>query len=237
MKTVIFGDIHGRTIWKDIVEKENPERVIFLGDYVSTHEGISEEKQIDNLLEILDFKENAFKGDVILLRGNHDMEALGYSWAECYPKFYRKEAFTKNEGELRNRFLKNTQWVVVEKDILFSHAGVSKQWLEKVDLDTPDKINVLAPSELFGFSPGPDNIYDSYGDSAYQPLTWIRPQRLIDNAIKGYTQVVGHTGARILVETPMNNGKSLYLCDCLGLDNPMYLILEDGKFVPTYYRN
>lgn len=36
MKTVIVGDIHGRTIWKDILEKEQPDRVVFLGDYVST---------------------------------------------------------------------------------------------------------------------------------------------------------------------------------------------------------
>ena len=28
-KTLILGDIHGRTCWADIIEKENPDKVIF----------------------------------------------------------------------------------------------------------------------------------------------------------------------------------------------------------------
>lgn len=70
MKTVVLGDIHGRTIWKDILEKETPDRVIFLGDYVSTHKGVSSEQQIFNLEEILNYKEEN-PDKVILLRGNH----------------------------------------------------------------------------------------------------------------------------------------------------------------------
>lgn len=70
MKTLVLGDIHGRTIWKDIIEKENPDRVIFLGDYVSTHEGISSDQQIEELYAILDYKDNN-PDKVILLRGNH----------------------------------------------------------------------------------------------------------------------------------------------------------------------
>ena len=38
MRTLVLGDIHGKTIWKDIIKKENPDKVIFLGDYVTTHE-------------------------------------------------------------------------------------------------------------------------------------------------------------------------------------------------------
>ena len=70
MKTLVLGDVHGRTIWKDIIEKENPDRVIFLGDYVSTHELISSDQQIEELYAILDYKENN-PDKVILLRGNH----------------------------------------------------------------------------------------------------------------------------------------------------------------------
>lgn len=57
MRTIILGDIHGRTVWKDILDKENPDRVVFLGDYVSSHEGIRDRQQINNLLEILEQKE------------------------------------------------------------------------------------------------------------------------------------------------------------------------------------
>ena len=70
MKILVLGDIHGRLIWKDIIEKENPDRVIFLGDYVSTHEDISSTQQINNLVDILTYKENN-QDKVVLLRGNH----------------------------------------------------------------------------------------------------------------------------------------------------------------------
>lgn len=82
MKTLVLGDIHGRTIWKDIIEKENPDFVIFLGDYVATHDGVTAEQQLSNLEDILNYKEeNSDK--VVLLRGNHDIQHLGYYWAEC----------------------------------------------------------------------------------------------------------------------------------------------------------
>ena len=70
MKTLVLSDIHGKTIWKDIIEKENPDKVIFLGDYVSTHDDISSIQQIDNLEDILTYKEDNLD-KVILLRGNH----------------------------------------------------------------------------------------------------------------------------------------------------------------------
>ena len=33
MKTLLLGDIHGRNIWKEIIKKETPDRVVFIGDY------------------------------------------------------------------------------------------------------------------------------------------------------------------------------------------------------------
>ena len=69
-KILVLGDIHGRTCWADIIKKENPDKVIFLGDYVSTHENISSDQQCSNLEDILNYKE-ANLNKVILLRGNH----------------------------------------------------------------------------------------------------------------------------------------------------------------------
>ena len=70
MKILVLGDIHGRTIWKNIIEKENPDKIIFLGDYVSTHDNISADQQLSNLNNILNYKEES-SDKVILLRGNH----------------------------------------------------------------------------------------------------------------------------------------------------------------------
>ena len=86
MKYIVFGDIHGRDCWKKIVENESFDKVIFLGDYVTSRAGILENEQLENLKNIFKFyDENQEK--VILLRGNHDMEALKYSCASCNPRF------------------------------------------------------------------------------------------------------------------------------------------------------
>lgn len=53
MKIVASSDIHGMSAWNDIIAKERPEQVISLGDYVSSHEGVSELDQVSNLLEIM----------------------------------------------------------------------------------------------------------------------------------------------------------------------------------------
>lgn len=74
MKTLVLGDIHGRVCWKDIIKKENPDLTIFLGDYVTSHEGINSEDQINNVLEILDYKENNPQ-NVICLHENHDLQS------------------------------------------------------------------------------------------------------------------------------------------------------------------
>lgn len=54
-------------------------KILVLGD---THEGISAEQQLSNLEEILTYK-GSNPDKVILLRGNHDTQHLGYYWAEC----------------------------------------------------------------------------------------------------------------------------------------------------------
>ena len=72
MKTIFIGDIHGRSIWKDIVAKENADRVIFVGDYFDSFD-ISGIDQIHNFKEICEFKRNS-DGEVILLIGYRDWE-------------------------------------------------------------------------------------------------------------------------------------------------------------------
>lgn len=70
MKIIFITDTHGRDTWKKIINKESSDLVIFGGDYVSTHEKITEEEQIENLKDILTYKEEN-PDKVILLRGNH----------------------------------------------------------------------------------------------------------------------------------------------------------------------
>lgn len=193
MKIIAFGDIHGRLDWFDIYQMEKPDLVIFMGDYVSTHDpDITSEQQCCNLEDILNFKEEN-PDKVILLRGNHDMQHLGYYWAQCsgFDAYVARWMST-----IRDRFLRLTQWVHIQDGIVFSHAGISKVWWDTLDLGDPTldnilKINNLPPSDLFGFTSY--RLSDYCGDSETQPLTWIRPYTVTKYGIKGLPQVVGHT--------------------------------------------
>lgn len=231
-KILILGDIHGKTIWRDIISKENPDKIIFLGDYVSTHsKNITNEQQISNLKDILDYKkENSNK--VVLLRGNHDMQFLGYHWAECsgYNRTVSKEMI-----KLKTRFLDSTKWLHIIDNIVFSHAGVSKVWLQNVcgkDISIEQsliKINNTRPSEIFGFTP--EDYFDMTGTSKTQPLTWIRPGTLEDCNIEGYDQVIGHTPVERIVSIVGHTGEKIWLCDCL--DNNQYLIINNKQYIPS----
>ena len=232
MKTIILGDIHGRTCWYDIIEKENPDRIIFMGDYVSTHDkNVTIEQQCSNLEDILNFKEG-FGENCILLRGNHDMQHLGYSWAECSGYFPHVAQWMIG---IKDRFLRLTQWVYIQDNIVFSHAGITDKFWEYLNLGDPTeynilKINDIEPSSLFGFTP--NRISDYYGDSQTQPLTWVRPVTLLEHNI-GWKQVVGHTRVKTPGElTKQLHGNSwvnipeLWCVDALPY---RYMVIENGQ--------
>lgn len=261
-KILILGDIHGRIIWQDIINKENPDKIVFLGDYVTTHENISSKQQCSNLEDILNYKENN-PDKVILLRGNHDLQSLGYSWAEC--SGYDR-VVSKYMSDIKDRFLQLTQYIYVipNTNILCSHAGISFDWLKSVevylfkdnsqyddgstDLDIIiNKINTIEPCELFGFTP--NHINDFTGDSTTQPCTWIRPYTLLYSGIKEYVHVVGHTPikhicnlkdecikAREKYSLKDNEDVINEYCDiwaCDCLSNKEYLIYQNNKLTPS----
>jgi hypothetical protein len=235
MKTLVIGDIHGKTIWREIVNKEQADKIIFLGDYVTTHKLETPEQQVANLESIFEYAENkrAEGIEVILLRGNHCVQMLGYDWAGCSgwdQKLYELIF------PLRQKYLDMTQWIYSDGNIVFSHAGVSTEWMERIaGIKSIDEINDLPPSELFGFNPC--KMSDYYGISPTQPPTWIRPQTLIEYMPEGWIQVVGHTPVKKLCNVS-NEVRENYNIDCPdlwccdALDNEEYLVIEDGLFIP-----
>lgn len=234
-KILVLGDVMESISGKKIVEKENADRIIFLGDYVSTHGYELAHQQVSNMLEIFQLKENNPDG-VVLLRGNHDMQHLGYHWAEC-------SGWDMNVYEmmhpLRERYLRLTQWVYIDELLktIFSHAGVSVEWMERIaGIESIYEINDLKPSVKFGFTPS--DMSDYYGTSPTQPPTWIRPQVLVDYMPEGWTQVVGHTPmsvgvlnyAEAVAEIDEKKCPDLWCCDALGKNQ--YLVIENGIFIP-----
>ena len=233
-KILVLGDTHGRALWKDIIEKEIPGKIVFLGDYVSTHDNISAEQQISNLEEILSYKE-INQDKVILLRGNHDLCELGYYWAECSPN-EPKVREVMSQPEFKERFLNLTQWVYVDDTIktVFSHAGISQVWMDDIaHIQDIHEINNLEPSEAFGFTPNWGG--DCYGNSTTQPPTWIRPETLCECNVKGWNQVIGHTPVNQIVNlnTKIKLTQDIWLCDALS--NRQYLIIDNGEFQPKTF--
>ena len=246
-KYVIIGDLHGREVWKEIVEKEkDADKIIFLGDYTVPRDLSWVDRDPTDmcgfLYEILDFKDK-HSDQVVLLRGNHDCTSLGYYWARCYPQDHPKvEAYWQTE-DVKNWFLKNTQWIyqIPDTNIICSHAGISDKFLDNVckyfkfkdgwDFNIYDTesliqhINDIEPCELFGFTD--NNPFDTNGTSPTQPCTWIRPNTLIDCTLEDIVQVVGHTPVQ---EHIFNIEGKIWCCDALGLEEPEYLVIENGKF-------
>lgn len=170
-KILVVPDIHGRTFWKEPVQKymDQVDRVIFLGDYLDPYpkEGIDCNPQtlFDNLMGIIDLKiENNDK--VVLLKGNHDEQYASEKFRvlACSNRCDTLNWDVYNEVFVRFKSLFKLCHLeyVNETPYLFSHAGVTLFWLHKVntklwkladnrvsvtDSDIIDRINLLDTSD------------------------------------------------------------------------------------------
>lgn len=133
-KIIIVPDVHGRSFWKKIKHIKNTP-IVFLGDYLDPygHEGISNEKAIENFKEIIEFaKENS---NVVLLYGNHCVysynNVLDYMYySSRYDYDHAAEAF-KLYDENRELF----KYAHQIDNILFTHAGVTTKWIHAMELE------------------------------------------------------------------------------------------------------
>ncbi len=222
MKTLILGDTHGYSTWQKIIKKESPDEIIFLGDYFDCYAKTSSREQVDNFNNILQLKDK-YKDNCILCLGNHDHHYMANTACSGWNPLTQKLLGTRilslyNEGIL----------VPVHKkdNILFSHAGVSQVWLDKV---LQEDLNLLVDKQL-----DPDYVqrtltfntiegYNGYGDTISQSPIWIRPTSLLQSKVKDYIQVVGHTPHDLVTHRD-----NVYFCDTLPKS---YLTIIDGKFI------
>lgn len=234
MKTIALGDTHGRGIWQYIVQKENPDKLIFIGDYWDSFD-IPYLDQMYNFKQIVNYARTSGK-EVILLTGNHDVHYQ--RWAlqsgEVYSGFQSLRAYEIcQEFELNQDLF---QMAYKMDNLLFSHAGISQTWLElmkiKNDENMVDIINDYAKFKpnVFAFGALRTRSYcDPYGDDIFQGPTWIRPRSLMKNSKGlGYTQIVGHTTQKQIDIEGKSTGGKYYFIDTLGTSGE-YLIIEDGK--------
>lgn len=236
MKTILIGDIHGRSDWKQIIEKETPDRVIFIGDYFDSFviKGID---QLHNFKEIVNYKDTA-DCEVILLIGNHDHHycEVGETYSGFNPSI-QYEAY-----QLLNDNKHKLQIAYQFDNVLCSHAGLSEKWLDDVfyrELKSEwDLSNVVEKvNELYEFKPRMFNFrgHDPYGGSVDSGPLWIRPNALLrsnkkSDLKKNFIQIVGHTeqtDLNIKLQDKWLGGK-YYIIDNLYAGE--YFIYEDGNF-------
>jgi predicted phosphodiesterase len=254
-KTIVLGDTHGRSFWKQIVYRENPDRVIFIGDYFDSFD-LSAAEQIRNFEEIIEYKETAVtnkgtldqhKTDVILLIGNHDyhyLQGIGNRGISGYQ--YGAAAAISKAIEDNKQHL---QMAYQMDEYLFSHAGVSPVWMDQVfDDEYGWKIENVAIdiNEMFKYKPLSFDFsgFEPTGDNTTQTPIWIRPRSLMSankkhekGLKKHYIQVVGHTQMKRLdlVGSDKFTGGRYYFVDTLDTSGE-YLIIEDGILKTNSWR-
>lgn len=225
MNIIALGDIHGNTKWKQIVENQLEagftDKIVFVGDYFDSNEGISAADQISNFQEIIAFKK-AHTAQVVLLVGNHDYQYLRSS--ENHYSGYQPLAHMDIAEQLDRALYDSLLQMCYENGkYLFSHAGVTKMWCNDFEIDMTNVVQSI--NDLFRYKPRSFEIRhgNAYGDHPSNSPIWVRPNSLMIDAIDGYVQVVGHTQQAMIVIT-----KKLILIDTLGLSGD-YLKIIDGK--------
>jgi predicted phosphodiesterase len=237
VKTIFLGDTHGRNIWKQIIAKENPDRVVFIGDYFDSFD-ITPVEQIHNFKEIIAFKETNVM-EVIMLIGNHDFHY--YPGGETYSGYKAGVAPTIRQLLEENKH--HLQMCYQLDNILCSHAGIGYDWLmeqnryEELTNETiSDFVNEVWKHHprYFMF-----NGIDPYGNSLTQTPIWIRPVALMSGnkdtfLKKDYIQVVGHTQVKT-IDMGQATGGRYYFIDALEVGE--YLIYENEIFIKGSFKS
>ena len=194
---IAIGDVHGTTHWKNIIaeHKKSPnDIVVFLGDYVDSF-NIPPEQCLENLSELFEYK--CSTPNVYMLIGNHDYHYMRHD-IDRYSGYQLEWMKAYRSILLDNYHHLDIALTIKQRggdDYVFSHAGVSQQFLDANGDIAVEQLQGLweyNPS-VFGFK---HNTMDYYGNHPSQGPLWIRPEALATCAVRGYKQIVGHTNVR-----------------------------------------
>ena len=240
MKTIAIGDIHGLGYWKQILEKERPDRVVFVGDYFDSY-NIPGIDQIHNFKNIIHWKQDNPECKVILLIGNHDFHYMPAAGNERYSGFQKNlymeigDVLETNKHHLRMAYRID--------DLVFSHAGITPDFLLRNGWGEQDMVEFV--NDLWNYRPHKfrfaDNGYghsDPYGDDIFQGPLWIRPKSLMKackDIRKTIIQVVGHTQVEVIDPGKATGGR-YYFIDSMQTSK-QYLVYEDKQITINQLTN
>ena len=196
LKTIVIPDVHGRTFWRKILEIKDPEnyKFVFLGDYLDPYpeEGITKGDVFLQFMDILDFKKK-YPNNVILLIGNHCYHYINLS-CERWSRFDRKNMSMYHGIFNENKEL--FQLTYTDNNYLYSHAGLSDEWLNNFEIELSNDIkeasdylnNLFIEDESFSIALQEVSYYR--GGNYNGSIIWRDARELISNKFK---QVFGHT--------------------------------------------
>ena len=226
MKAVVIGDIHGRNVWRRIVENDTESHFIFLGDYIDPYsfELINEDECFENFEDLIDFKKKN-PDRVTFLIGNHDAQYLNY------PNFGASRLSRHYLQESLDLFRINFdlfQYAFQIENNLFIHAGITTGWYKDYEFVLlkygllPDLSNIADVINKIGNSPKVE-IFDvvSYyrgGTSLNGSPIWADENEFIGRRNPGYLpglhQFVGHNKQKNIRKIG-DSISSITFCDCL----------------------
>lgn len=212
------------------------DKIIFVGDYVDSLD-INSVTIKHNLLEIIHLKKTL--GDrVVLLLGNHDIQ---YFIKGQMCSGYRAEM----QYDLQMIFAENMDLFTFAYGIgnhLWTHAGVTQGWYKNLlkELNNPNyrfidivrerNPQTVADTLNLGWELQHPLMFavdrESGGSATWAGPLWVRPPALMNDAIDGVTQIVGHTPQAEIWSTSSRRGDDLHFIDCLEYGSAEGLTLE-----------
>lgn len=223
MKILCLGDTHGNPLWKEIINKETFDKVVFIGDYFDSFD-FTGEQQLSNYLDIIEYKKNNLD-KVILLIGNHDYHYLDVD--EQYSGF--QQDFANQFNYVLKENLHLHQMCYKYENFIFTHAGVSNTWLKNNGYNNEEInefINDLFKHKPLSFKFTPGRNYSNTGDDVTQSPIWIRPKSLNQDKLENYYHIIGHTYQKTLNNTYY---KYIYLIDTINSSKEYLIIMNDYK--------
>lgn len=234
MKVAVIGDIHGTTKFIDCynnIQKNDTDvdKIIVLGDWFDPYIEVDLDIMIERYNEFI----NICKSDdkIISILGNHDI--AGYIIQnDCTNRTIRFGKRRQRITDVIEQNLSESYLTYKVGDYMFSHAGVSKEWLNDISqysccnyvddiMNCKKGWNEDELSDICVFYPFD---FSGCGENEHQSCVWIRPQALYDCAIDGYHQIVAHTRVEEITKVSLKNGKDLWLVD--DEQKPNYLIIN-----------
>lgn len=199
-KILVIPDVHGRGFWKEPCNNWTG-KIIFLGDYHDPYgEYVDEEpdkvESLANLKELAAFVENRrHTSDVICLLGNHDLSYFNGN-GKCRFDYWEQKEVKELISNLSPQIYYIYEDLTTKEPhkYLFSHAGITKDWLDYNDIELKDldsiDITNLSPLDQIPLSRGG---YAGYGSCIWNDLNDFQIQTHLQTPYKGYYQIFGHS--------------------------------------------